>query len=156
MPKASTSEISVVGWLFLVALLAVAWPLLLLGWFVLRRHHRHLLEQRPGENIGTLARAFDRRAKRFDPWVVRATWDALVPYVTHGDWHVPLRPTDRLEEDLRIDPDDIEFGLIEEVAARSSHTLHNLESYPVSGGLETVGDFVRFITQQPRIIDSSR
>jgi hypothetical protein len=95
--ESSTLEMSVVGWLFFIALLAVAWPLLLLGWFVLRRHHHHLLDQRPGEDIGTFARAFDRRAEPFDPWVVRATWDALVPYVTHGDWHVPLRPTDRLD-----------------------------------------------------------
>jgi hypothetical protein len=79
-----------------------------------------------------------------------------VPYVTHGDWHVPLRPTDRLEEDLRIDPDDIEFGLIEEVTARSRHILANFDIYPDPGGLETVGDFVRFITLQPRATDTSR
>ena len=45
-----------------------------------------------GEDIGTFARAFDRRSEPFDPWVVRATWDALLPYCGF-----PLRPADRVD-----------------------------------------------------------
>src|SRR5262249_24817516 len=60
------------------------------------RRLRRLAEQRPSEDIGTFARAFDRRTEPFEPWLVRATWDALQPYVRFRDGQVPLRPTDRL------------------------------------------------------------
>jgi hypothetical protein len=145
-----------IGLLFVVLFVAVLWPFLLQGWFARRRHLRRLVEQRPGEDIGTFARAFDRHIEPFDPWVVRATWDALVPCVRHGDWHVPLRPTDRLAEDLGIDLDEFRLELLEEVAVRSRHTLDNPENNPVPWEIETVGDLVRFVTLQPRVAESSR
>ena len=63
----------------------------------------------------------------------------------------PLRPTDRLVEDLGIDPDDVEFDLIDEVASRSGHLPDNADRNPFWGKIETVGDFVRFVTLQPRV-----
>ena len=48
------------------------------------RHVKRLMrlaDARVGEDIGTFARAFDRRAPEFDPWVVRAVWDALQQHV---------------------------------------------------------------------------
>jgi hypothetical protein len=164
MPTESSRDVSLVerivcvpviaiGLLLLGLVLAVMWPFLLHGWFVNRRYIRRLAEQRRGEGIGTFARAFDRRVDPFDPWVVRATWDALVPCLSHGDFHVPLRPSDRLAEDLWIDTDETLFYLLEGVAARSRHSLDNPENNPVYGELETVGDVVRFVTLQPRITD---
>jgi len=48
---------------------------------------------RAGEDIGTLARAFDRRAPNFDPWVIRAVWDALAPWTAlRGGRPVPAAP----------------------------------------------------------------
>jgi hypothetical protein len=77
--------------------------------------------------------------------VIRATWDAVGLYVKLEGKQIPLRPTDRLVQDLGIDPDDVEWDLIPEVAERSGHSLDQVESNPI-GKVETVGDFVRFIT----------
>jgi hypothetical protein len=133
----------------LVVLFPAVWPCLLLN-YANNRRLRRLASGRIGEDIGTFARAFDRRAEPFDPRVVRATWDALRPYTTFPGGSVPLRPGDRLQEDLRIDLDDVAFDLIPEVAKRSGHSLHDERSNPLYGKIHTVGDFVRFITLQPR------
>src|SRR4030095_4437057 len=106
-------------WIFLVALLgglvaiiigaavtgptsaAIVFVLFSSFWIIAKRnadrYELRLSKERTGEDIGTFARAFDRRSESFDPWVVRATWEALQPYVSF-----PLRPTDRLVEDLCI------------------------------------------------------
>jgi len=111
------------------------------------RHLRRLAAGRVGEDIGTFARAFDRRTCSFDPWVVRATWEALQPCVAFRGGRLPLRATDRLE-DLPIDPEDFD-DLFQEVAERSGHSIEQagLNGY---GNVHTVGDFVRFIINQPR------
>jgi hypothetical protein len=139
--------------LFALIVALVTLPVLvvfvIVGFRVGNRHLSRLAAERAGEDIGTFARAFDRRTEAFDPWVVRATWDALEPYVVFPKGRVPLRPTDRLEEDLHIDPLDIHFDLVQEVAERSGRSLDETESNPLFGHVETVGDFVRFITWQP-------
>jgi hypothetical protein len=113
------------------------------------RRLRRLAELRPGEDIGTFARSFDRRAAHFDPWVIRATWDTLQPYVQYRGGSVPLRATDRFVE-LPVDPDDLYLDLLVEVAERTGHTLVRSESNEEDVPLDTVGDFVRFISSQPR------
>lgn len=112
--------------------------------------NRRLAKQRKGEDIGTFARAFDRHSEPFDPWVVRATWDALQSYVTF-----PLRPTDRLIEDLCIADEEIDMALLVEVAARSRHSLDDLEANPYFAKFSkfsnvTVADFVKLISWQPK------
>jgi hypothetical protein len=69
-----------------------------------------------------------------------------------GEIAVPIRSADRIEEDLWIDPEDIE-DLVREVAERSRHSLVNVESNPYYSRVETVGDLVRFVTLQPRLAD---
>jgi hypothetical protein len=130
-------------------LLAAIRPLVLGVHSRLERQIRRVAAERAGEDIGTFARAFDRRAEPFDPWVVRSTWDALQPYLAFSGGCVPLRPTDRLGEDLLVDLDDVSFDLIPAVARRSGHTLENAKSNPLYGKIVTVGDLVRFITLQP-------
>jgi hypothetical protein len=168
MPPAANPPMTLAGWFVLVGLAAaavaaiVAWPnamglgivalliFVLVGTYAGNRRLRRLAAERAGEDIGTFARAFDRRAEPFDPWVVRATWDALQPYVTFRGGRVPLRPTDRLVDDLCIDPDDIDFDLVKEVAERSGRSLDQPETNPYYGRVDTVGDFVRFISCQRR------
>src|SRR5688572_6522200 len=58
------------------------------------RRLRHLASERSQEDIGTFARAFDRRREPFSPHVVRAVWDALEPYVSLEGSPVPVRSTD--------------------------------------------------------------
>ena len=62
----------------------------------------------------------------------------------------PLRTSDKLEKDLKIDPDDIE-DLIPVVAQRTGRCLENTERNPFFGKIETVGDLVLFINNQPRL-----
>jgi hypothetical protein len=154
MPAAQNNA-SMLAWLFVVPIYAVTLPFQIHAHFAFRRHMRRLASEREGEDIGTFARAFDRHSEPFDPWVVRATWDALDVYVAFDGRHLPLRPGDRLVEDLCIDPDDICFELISEVAERSGHSMENVKSNPYCGRINTVGDFVRFITLQPRVEEGS-
>ena len=152
MPPRSTED-STLAWIFFVLIWAALWPFLIVGHFAHRSHLRRLGADRVGEDIGTFARGFNRRSEPFDSWVVRATWDALTPHVMSDGRCLPLRKADRLVEDLCIDPDDILFDLksdlVAEVAERLGHSLDNPESNLHCGHMETVGDLVRFVTNQP-------
>ena len=108
-----------------------------------------LTAARSGEDIGTFARAFDRRSPDFDPWVIRAVWDAMLPYVRLGDRHLPLRPSDRLIADLQIDADDLE-DLAVAVAVRVGRQSSNWTGNAMSGTVSTVEDLVRLVALQPR------
>jgi hypothetical protein len=104
-----------------------------------KRYRATLTAERQGEDIGTFARSFDRRSKHFDPWVIRATWDALMPYMDY-----PIRASDRLD-DLGIDWDDIFFCIIPEVIERSGHVLEGPRTQPTHLERETVGDLVLWV-----------
>lgn len=147
MPPTRANE-SVFAELFFLAISAAFWPILALCHIAHRRHLRRLATHRGGNDIGTFARAFDRHSEPFDPWVLRATWEAVSAYVTFDGRRLPLRPDDRLGEDLCIDPSDIE-DLILEVAKRSGHSVETADSNPYYGRVKTVGDLVRFVTLQP-------
>ena len=182
MPPKAEPRTTVAGWLVLAGLAAgviaaiIAWPVpvgavfgawvivMIVGTSVIHGRLRRLAAERTGEDIGTFARSFDRRSQPFDPWVVRATWDAFEPYVTFRGGCVPLRPTDSLI-DLPIDPDDLvapgpwgDLGddLLSEVAARSGHSLDQPEANPYYGHVDTVGDFVMFVTCQPRVAGNAQ
>src|SRR5438552_6122826 len=147
MPPATKPPNTLANWLALGGLIAaviaalVAWPMaaglvilfcvisITVGTCQHREWLRRLAVERRGEDIGTFARGFDRRSEPFDPWVVRATWDALEPYVVFRGGRVPLRATDRFWglDALPVDPDDIE-DLLKEVAARSGRSLDQLEA----------------------------
>jgi hypothetical protein len=83
--------------------------------------------------------------------VLRATSDALQTYLASRGGRFPLRPAGQLLEDLWIDPEDLNFDLLPEVAARAGYSLQQPESNPSSGRVQTVGDLVKFITLQPTI-----
>jgi len=108
-----------------------------------------LARQRRGEDIGTFARAFDRRAPGFDPWVVRAVWDALTPWTQlRGGDRLPLRPADVIDELGCVD-EDLD-DVVYEATIRSQHALDDVTANPYYGHVSTVGDLVGFITRQPR------
>lgn len=169
MPPTVRSQLGIAGGLvvagILIAVVAalITWPVPVglalgilvvfqfVGYFVHNRLLRCLTAKRTGEDIGTFARTFNRRSELFDPWVLRATWDALEPYVVFRGGRLPLRRTDHLVDDLCIDPDDIAPGLFQEVAERSGRSLDQTVTNPFYGQVETVGDFVRFLTLQPRV-----
>jgi hypothetical protein len=103
---------------------------------------------RAGEDVGTFAQAFDRHRPDFDPWVVRAVWDALQPYRTFRGGVAPLRATDELE--AFIDLGDLESVILDEVAKRTGRTLDNLSANARYGQVKTVADLVELFWQQPR------
>jgi hypothetical protein len=119
------------------------------------REARRLLKEWRREDIGSFARGFDRRSEPFDPWVVRATWDAMKMYM-----RIPLRPTDRFVKDFGIVDEEIDMALLDEVAERSGHSLEDLARNPYYAKLSslpdfTIGDFVRLISWQP-VVESSK
>jgi hypothetical protein len=118
-----------------------------------RRYHRWasaLAASRVGEDIGTFAREFDRRAPGFDPHVARAVWDALRAELAAGGPPVPIRPTDHLTRDLRLDPEDVALDLLAEVAARTGRDLESAPRRSPPARVETVADLVAFVAALPR------
>lgn len=89
-----------------------------------RRQLRRISEQRPGEDIGTFAKGFDRRSPEFDPWVVRAVWDALQQYRVYRGGVAPLRPSDSLNASF-LDLDDLYEETAPEIAQRTGRSLDN-------------------------------
>ena len=137
------------------ALLALFAPLIALmvvvtAPFAIVRGRRlaRLRKEREGEGICTFARAFDRRTT--DPWTIRAVHDELQPYFETRDGPVPLRPSDRLYEDLAIDGDDELDDVAQTIARRTGRPLEGVERNPVLS-VETVGDLVRFFAHQPPV-----
>lgn len=104
---------------------------------------------RTGEDIGSFARAFDRRAPTFDPRVVRAVWDALAPWTVLRDGsRFPLRPSDAIEE-LGCVAEDFDDVYVE-AATRAGRERALQPTNPYGGRVVTVGDLVACITHQPR------
>lgn len=110
------------------------------------RRLRRLAAERAGEGLCTFARSFSRPG--LDPWVVRATYEELTPWVAVGETWVPLRASDRLDKDLRIDWEDVE-DIVKDIALRSGRSLQNPERNPLYGRVRTVGELVQFIVLQP-------
>lgn len=91
---------TVTGWLVIAAILiALGWlcyrsPVVLLGIASIMtitlvvgilngQRLRRLAEERNGESICEFARSFDRRVA--DPWVIRAVYESLQPYLLGRD-----------------------------------------------------------------------
>jgi hypothetical protein len=121
---------------------------LVTAWWLSDRRMRRVAFGRQTEDIGSFAKAFDRRRPDFDPWVVRAVWDALQPYRTFRGGVAPLRPSDRLGSFM--DLDDLDEIVFPEVAERTGRTLDNVAPNRMYGRLETVADLVELFWQQPR------
>ncbi|RII24945.1 MAG: hypothetical protein CXR30_19450 [Geobacter sp.] len=116
-----------------------------------KRHNqklREMADERSNEGICSFARSFERN--QVDTWILRAVHEELQHYMKFPEGTCPLRASDRLEKDLKIDPDDIE-DLIPIVAQRTGRSLEHTERNPFFGKIETVGDFVLFINNQPRV-----
>jgi hypothetical protein len=105
---------------------------------------------RTGEDIGTFARAFDRRSDApIDPWAIRAVWNAIYPLTEVQGKRIPLRPTDRIVEDLGIDSEEIEY-LVPALTLQCERKNGDWDRNPYYPQLGTVGGLVRFISAQPR------
>jgi hypothetical protein len=129
------------GWAGAAVVAAVV-ALLTSGAVAARREAERRRRERAGDSICTFARAFPRRS--VDTVAVRAVWNELLPC-----YSFPLRAGDRLLDDLGMDDIDLDVPW-EELAWRCGRTLVDPEDNPWFGGVETVGDVVRFLSAQPR------
>lgn len=131
-----TAFVVVTGFILLVAIVSVYDRLRL----------RRLAEQRVGESICTFTRSFDRRA--VDPWLIRAVYEECHSYFGGA---LPVRAADRIEEDLRMDWEDVD-DLLKDVALRAGRSLERSESNPLYGQVRKVGDLVLFLMYQPKCV----
>ncbi len=115
-----------------------------------RRRLDQLAQGRVGESICTFVRALPVR--ELDTWVVRAVFEQLQAYlrITVRYTAFPLRPSDRLFEDLRITPEDLDDELVYEIAQRTGRALSSRHENPYYGKVTTVEDLIRFFCGQPR------
>lgn len=101
------------------------------------------------EDIGSFARAFDRRAsEHLDPWAIRAVWNALMPLTEAGGWQIPLRSTDRFEEDLMLNPDELE-DVVPQLVEQCERAPDNWKANPFYSRVKTVANLVYSISAQP-------
>lgn len=111
-----------------------------------RRHLATLAAQRDGESICQFARSFARR--EVDTWVVRAVYESLHGYL---GGRLPIRAADRLKQDLRLDADDLDLDLLEQMARLSGRSLERTADNPWFDRVMTVRDLVSFLVHQPRL-----
>jgi hypothetical protein len=102
-----------------------------------------IMAQRQGESICTFVRAFDCRA--FDTWVLRATYEQLTECVGF-----PVRPGDRLVEDLAIASEDLN-DLAEEIGRAAGRSMQDTADNPWFGQVNTVAEACDFMMCQPRV-----
>jgi len=113
-----------------------------------RTRLRTTRESRAEESICTFVRALSIR--EFDTWVVRAVFEQLQNDLRDCCERFPLRPSDRLLEDLRIDPDDLDEVLVWQIAQRSGRSLSDCRANPYYGSVVTIEDLIRFFCAQPK------
>jgi hypothetical protein len=130
--------------LLLIAVLVALISSIVLNWRYQRRL-KHLTRQRTGNSICCFAQSFDYR--NVDTWVIRAVYEQIQEYVR---FDFPFRASDRLAEDLGIDPEDLELNIAVEIAERTGRTLNALEINPYFENVKTVQDLVLFFNAQPR------
>ena len=106
-----------------------------------------MTQGRAGESICQFARSIDCR--RVDSWVVRAVYEELQRSLSAAVV-VPLRVTDNLQRDLRLDPDDLD-DLVVDMAQRARRSLADTSANPLFGKVTSVGDLVEFLQAQPRL-----
>ncbi|MEZ5716752.1 MAG: hypothetical protein R3D85_17360 [Paracoccaceae bacterium] len=99
---------------------------------------------RRGENICTFTRALDLR--RLDPWVVRAVYEELQAATAF-----PLRPTDTLTRDLRLDEGDLHLEMIPNIARRIGRSLDDGGNDLGTGPIETISDLIEFLDARPQL-----
>ena len=134
--------------LFLAAFGAIVW----LGMIFDARDRRCLAATRGGESICDFASGFDCR--KWDTWVVRALYEELSQFLSVDGRAVSVRPTDRCEEDLKVDLEDLD-DLARDIAFRARRSMDDCHKNPLYAKVKTVGDIVTFLEYQPQIVEPS-
>ena len=106
------------------------------------------IRQDRDDTIGDFRRSFDLR--QIDPWIIRATYEAFGAWFDAKQSKFPLRASDLIYDDFKIDWEDLD-DLLREVAQRAGYDISRCEANPLYGNVRTVEDFVKFVTHQPKI-----
>jgi acyl carrier protein len=109
---------------------------------------KRLADERENEGICTFARSFER--KYVDTWIIRAVHEELQKDLGYPDIKYSIRATDRFEEDLKIDVEDLD-DLLVIIAQRTGRSIEGTEKNPYYDKVKTVGDMVLFINSQPKL-----
>ena len=104
------------------AAVCVAAVLVLSAWasIDLKRQRARLQElaaMRSGQSICDFARDFDTR--QVDTWIILAIYEHLQEQLTYAHPAFPIRATDRLKEDLLLEPDDLDLDVLVQVEQRT-------------------------------------
>jgi hypothetical protein len=114
----------------------------------MKRHLTALAQARQGESICEFSRAFDMR--NTDTWVIRAVYEQLQHQLRRVYPSFPVRATDRLIEDLMLDPDDIDMDIAVDVIQRTGRSWRNGKTNPYFGRVQTAHDLVQFWCAQKK------
>lgn len=113
-----------------------------------KAHLVSLAERRQSESICDFSRSFNVR--EMDTWVIRAVYEQVQEQLHWAHPNFPVRADDRLVEDLRLDPDDIDLDIVPDVSGRTGRSIRNSQSNPFYGQVKTVSDLVAFFCEQER------
>ena len=80
--------------------------------------------------------------------MIRAVYEQLQQQLYWAYPDFPVRATDRLVKDLRLDPDDIDTDLLSDVAGRTRRSIRDIKANPQYGGVKTAQDLVAFFCAQ--------
>lgn len=132
------------GLLFMLPVLAV---LVWVGMYRRRRWFRTLAAAREGENLCSFARSFGRR--EVDTWVVRAVHEQLQEELRCSGGVCPIRGSDRLDKDLRIDMETVE-EMLPVIAQRTGRRIEDTRQNPWYDKVHCVADLVHFVDALPK------
>ena len=161
LPPAQKSEMNPLGGMLLIAfsifvifqiynhpIIIIPLFTLFLGYLLANRHESKQLQnfiKDRSDNICSFRKSFN--LKIVDPWIVRASYEAFQSYLGKD---FPLRASDRIEEDLHIDSEDLE-DIANEVFARTGYDVSDNQQNPFYNRVKTVEDFVLFFTHQKKV-----
>lgn len=112
-----------------------------------KRYFQDLLASREGYSICEFSRHFECR--QVDTWVIRAVYEQLQKYLKSYEIELPVLPNDDVFSDLKIDDEDFEYGILEEIAFRTGRSLDDAEVNPYFGKANIVENLVYFFNKQP-------
>jgi len=111
------------------------------------RHFIELCKERDGLSICEFARVFDPTV--VDTWVIRAVYEQVQAALPTKQ-SVPIKASDTLFDVLKLDEDDLDLDLVEEIAQRTGRSLDGHKNNPYYGKITTPQKLVLFFNHQDR------
>jgi len=105
------------------------------------------MQERSYEDIGTFTRSLDYR--NIDTWIIRAVYEEIGSELDIDGKIFPLRGSDNLYKDLRLDDEDL-YYVFNRVMARTGISDLGAEENPYYHKVETVEDMILFLNAQPK------